>query len=409
MDFIEEHFVPIIEDTWRKQVEEWDFGQPMRPDWDRDGVVEIIITDPPFALFDGAGTYTVSTVSGGHPYPERRIWWRASFGQFLNYDTLESAYKAVFAHEFFHLMQWNALLPSGRALNRWHNVFFEAQAAFAVTLQHPTIEISKDHVVSQQSEYTRAANRFLTSRLNVSYQELETDMTHRYDAALYWRFVYEQYQDAGVVHAALEEMALGYDANIVGAMDDVMNKAFARLDGPFHTFEESLIAFAWANYALRLENGRCSHTELAECKGLYYDPDHMYLSPRPEAQRHYDGGRLSIDGAIPSSYGMDFVEVSLDPSVHNQALTIKFQGKGEFARFHVQIWKLGPGLEGSKPRALTARPQVVPENRNGDRVAAISESDTAAYDRLALIITRLDSNEAADPAGEYQITVESEE
>jgi len=28
---------------------------------------------------------------------------------------LENAYKAVFAHEFFHLMQWNVLLSVGEA------------------------------------------------------------------------------------------------------------------------------------------------------------------------------------------------------------------------------------------------------------------------------------------------------
>ena len=96
-------------------IQAWGFGQPLPPEWDGDGVVEVIITAPPYALFGGTGTYTVSTLSGRRTYPERRIWWRASFGEFLLYDTLENAYKVVFAHEFFHLMQWNIRL-SGSAL-----------------------------------------------------------------------------------------------------------------------------------------------------------------------------------------------------------------------------------------------------------------------------------------------------
>jgi hypothetical protein len=405
VDFIAGQFVPIIEDTWRRQVEEWGFGQPMQPEWDGDGVVEIVITDPPFALFGGTGTYTVSTVSGGRAYPERRIWWKASFGEFLLYDTLESATKMVFAHEFFHLMQWNTLLSAGRPTNRWHNVFFEAQANFATTLQHPEMEIEKNHLSSRQSEYTRAANRFLSTRLNSSYRDMEADRVHLYDAALYWRFLYEQFRDTGVIRAALEEMALGYDADIVDAMDDVMDKALAQFDGPFHTFEESLAAFARANFALRLANGRCTDPELKECQGRYYDPNHAYLRPRLAAERHYDGSRLLLEGAIASSYGMDFVEVSLDPNVHNQALIISFQGKGQSTRFNVQIWKLM--ADEGKLRAITPVPEVIPQNGDKDQVLVISQVDGRTYDRLALIITRLDSDETADPVGAYHITVES--
>jgi hypothetical protein len=406
VDFIEQRCAPIIYDTWQTQTEEWGFGQPLQPEWDGDGVVEIVITDPPFALFGGTGTYTVSTVSGGRAYPERRIWWRASFGEFLMYDTLENAYRAVFAHEFFHLMQWNTVLPARRPTNRWHNVFFEAQANFASTLQHPEVEIEKNHLSSQQSEYTRAANRFLSTRLNSSYQDLEADRVHLYDAALYWRFLYEQYQDTGVIRVALEEMARGYDADIVGAMDDVMDKALARLDGPFHSFEESLTAFARANFALRLENGRCTDAELGDCRGRYYDPNHAYLKPRLAAESHYDGSPLLLEGAIPSSYGMDFVEVSLDPNVHSQALAIRFQGEGHSARFNVQIWKLK--AEEGNLWATTPQPEVIPANADQGHVLVISRIDTRTYDRLALIITRLDSDETADPVGEYQITLESE-
>jgi hypothetical protein len=403
-EFIASQFAPLIADTWHTQVEAWGFG-PLHPDWDPDRVVEVIITDPPYALFGGTGTYTVSTVSGGRAYPERRIWWRASFGEFLLYDTLENAYKVVFAHEFFHLMQWNTLLPAGRPTNRWHNVFFEAQADFATTLQHPEMEIEKNHLSSRQSEYTRAANRFLSTRLNSSYRDLEADRVHLYDSALYWRFLYEQFHDTGVIRAALEEMALGYDADIVRAMDDVMDRALAQFDGPLHTFEESLTAFARANFALRLENGRCADPELKQCQGRYYDPNHAYLKPRLAAERHYDGSRLLLEGAIASSYGMDFVEVSLDPNVHNQALIIRFQVKGAVARFNVQVWKLM--ADEGKLWAITRLPEVIPQNGDKDQVLAISEVDARTYNRLALIITRLDPHETTDPMGQYHLSLEA--
>jgi hypothetical protein len=148
IDFIAGQFAPLIADTWHTQVEAWGFG-PLHPDWDPDRVVEVIITDPPYALFDGTGTYTVFTDAQGHPYPERRIWWFAANNSFQAYDTLENGYKAVFAHEFFHLMQWNVLLSTGQAFTgqptqRWRNLFIEAQAKFAPSVQYPEIELGKN-------------------------------------------------------------------------------------------------------------------------------------------------------------------------------------------------------------------------------------------------------------------------
>ena len=37
---------------------------------------------------------------------------------------------------------------------------------------------------------------------------METDLTDKYDAALYWRFLYEQYGDMAIIRAALEEIAI---------------------------------------------------------------------------------------------------------------------------------------------------------------------------------------------------------
>lgn len=404
-DFVEYVFVPVIVDTWHTQFEEWGFGDPIHPDWDQDKVVEVVVTSPPFALFDGSGPYTVFTDAQLNPVPERRIWWPSTANNFQYYDLLPNGYKVTFAHEFFHLAQWNVLLSTDRPTNFWLSSFVEAQGGFAPSVQYPEIEIEERHVVSDISD-ERVANRFLTQRLNSSYRDLEAETVHKYDAGLYWRFLYEQFNDMAVIRAALEEMARHREPDIVTSLPAVMDHALARLEGPFGTFEESLVAFARANYALRLENGRCASADLAECGGRYFDPKGVYVDPPLEAELAFESAPLTYGGGIPASYGMDFIEVHLDPAAQDRPLTISFQGEGAVARFSVQIWKLGPG--GMKPQAVTLDPEVVPEHADGTLRYVIPQVDTAAYDRLALIVTRLDPDETTDPLGSYTLTLDAQ-
>ena len=105
-------FVPTIVDTWHTQFGTWGFG-PIHPDWDADQVVEIVLTAPPFSLYDGSGPYTVSTYTDGRRYPERRIWLPSNAEILARYDTLDNGFKVVLAHEFFHLAQWNVRLAAG--------------------------------------------------------------------------------------------------------------------------------------------------------------------------------------------------------------------------------------------------------------------------------------------------------
>jgi hypothetical protein len=183
-----------------------------------------------------------------------------------------------------------------------------------------------------------------------------------------------------------------------------MDSAFARVDGPIHNFEESLVAFARANYALRLENGRCAVEAPAACGGRYYDPKGMYATPPLEAELDYTGASLTYDGTIPSSFGMDFIEVSLELGGQDHPLTLRFQGAGPVTHLDVQIWKLSstPG----KPAAITPQPEIVPQQADGAHITVIPHVDTPAYDRLALIITRLDADEGTDQEGAYRIALE---
>ncbi len=401
-DFIEAQFVPIIKNTWRTQVEDWGFGQPLHPEWDADRVVDVIMTDLPFALFEGTGTYSRFEVENGRSFPERRIWWFSSNFSFQAYESLEDGCKVLFAHEFFHLMQWNVLLYTGDPGNLWLS-WIEAQGRFAPAVQYPELELSQEHLTLNDSSYTFAADRFLTQHLDRSYADLEADGGFKYDAAVYWRFVYEQYGSMEYVRAALEEMPRCVSAGAVNGTKCAMDAAFARVDGPFSSFGDSLIAFSRANYALRLETGRCTNPELAECGGRYYDPAGMYTDPRLGAKLDYDGTELSYDDAITTSYGMDFIEVKLERAVHGQPLSIKVQGEGTAARFNVQVWQLGPGY--AKPRPVTPAPESAAQNQDGAHVTVIPQVDTIKANRLALIITRLDPDEAADPIGHYRVTL----
>ena len=200
-------------------------------------------------------------------------------------------------------------------------------------------------------------------------------------------------------------MAYRFDAeDIVGSMESAMDAAFARVGGPFRTFEDSLVAFARANYALRLGNGRCTASDPAACGGLYYDPDNAYVIPPLEANLYYSGSPLIHAGAIPASYGMEFVEVSLYPTVNDQPLVVTLEGQGTAAQFDVQIWKLGS--RGAKPSGITVTPETVPQSDGAAHVYVIPHVDTKTYNRLALIITRIDADEGLDPAGAYTIVLQ---
>jgi len=416
-DFFAAQFGPLILETWRTQFHTWGFG-PIVPGWDTDGIVEIVVTAPPFALFGGTGTYTVSHLQDGTPYPERRLWWYSSSPNFAPYDTLENAYRAVFAHEFFHMVQWNAILSVGGSGQRWDNTFIEGQGKFAPSVQYPELEVRRGHVRGAASEYGVAARHFLQTRMNASYRDLEADRVDRYDAALYWRFLYEQLGDMRIVRAALEEMALRYRPDIEAGIAEVMDAAFARAGGPFASFEESLTAFSAANYALRLENGRCTGEAPGACDGKYLDPDSIYSAPALVAELEVQGaGTVVYSGAVPALGGTDLIEVQLDRSLQDRPLTIAFEGQG--ARFSVQVWKLRSGAGGdssarklgeqagggsTRPRALTPQPERISVNGRDNAVARLSDPDSSGCDRLALIVTRLDAAQG-ELTGSYRLTI----
>lgn len=122
----------------------------------------------------------------------------------------------------------------------------------------------------------------------------------------------------------------------------------------------------------------------------------------------FGAGEQPYPAGIKSSYGMDFVEVVLDDKAKGQPLSIEFHGApGSEAEFSVQIWKLmDDGTGTSWQPSLTAvspAETLIRRGVDGNLFYTIPEIDTKTFNRLGLIITRLDSGEDAGPAGAYTI------
>jgi hypothetical protein len=206
---------------------------------------------------------------------------------------------------------------------------------------------------------------------------------------------------------------VGSSTDLVGKVPEIMDRALEGSSCPFKTYEESLIAFARAIYALQLDGGRCIEPGTPAGCG-FYDPYGLYYDP-PLSTITYTGTTITYTGAdqrhqdgIRSSFGMDFVDVILDPAADGQPLTLEFHpAPGADAKFNVQLWKLmGSGTRARPqrvPAGMTTTEVLTGANLDGHLFYDIPAIDTTAYNRVGLIITRLDANEGLDPAGEYTI------
>ncbi len=245
------------------------------------------------------------------------------------------------------------------------------------------------------------------------------------NAALYWRFLYEQcggMQDGredpsagmAVVRRTLstlyskEVVDIASSTDLLVGLPRIMDGTLAKSSScPFRTFEESLIHFSRAIYALTLGSGRCTEPGLPLGCGLY-DPNGLYAYP-PVRTLTYDGADHPQSwGVLRRSFGMVFINVELDAATSGQPLTLEIEGAlGADAELSVQVWKLvGKGPD-ARPRPVaeqTPGPEVLGTLRGEGRLTyTVPVIDLAEFDRLALIITRVDAAEHSDPIGEYTI------
>jgi hypothetical protein len=344
------------------------------------------------------------------------------------YDTLTDGLMNIFHHELFHSLQRNINQHYGGdgrvggAKNAW-DFFAEGTAVLASSVGQPGVEFSQTQGLRA---YAFNARVFLgragrsPGDLNESYERM-----YPYDAVAYWRFLYEQCggmsnhvedpaagmqvirQALNVLYAG-DVVDIGASTDLVETMPAIMTQALEDSSCPFRTYEESLQAFARAIFLLRLEGGRCTVPGFPTGCG-FYDPHELYDDP-PYSTILYAGEAITYTrlsqpcpAGIPSSFGMDFVEVALHPSLGGQSLTLEFySARGGEAEFAAQVWSLMAPGDGSRPRP--ASPVVLmTKNSDGHLAYVIPAINTAECNRLGLVITRIDAKENLDPEGAYTV------
>jgi hypothetical protein len=442
--YVQTELVPTLLEALRVQTEDWDF--PWQPAWtsyraqDENQRLSVALSDGETWFHGQAPVRGFSGIS-----------LRTKGGVNRNYETLTDGLLSTFHHELFHNLQKGLAQQLGGQgdvdgqKGAW-GFLSEGTAALAESVGQRDIHFSPD---AGARSYISLANGFIgqtdfPGELNRSYGQMIP-----YYAAIYWRFLYEQCDGmadgtenprAGmrIIRRALEELYSGAQVDIGGSSDlvhhlpAVIDQALAgpeAPDCPFQTFRESLQHFARAIYQLRLDGGRCTVPGLptatqtgtpagAAAGCSFYDPNHLYFDP-PVSELTYRGAQVLFAAAdqpyphgIGSSYGIDLVDVVLDPSTQGQPLTIEISGApGADTDFSVEIWRImDSGASGGAEKRLSpvgAPEQLNAQTTDGRLVYTIPEIDTGLANRLGLIITRLDSDEASDPVGAYTITLQA--
>jgi hypothetical protein len=418
--YVQNELVPAMVDAVYTQTDNWDF--PWRQGWSsyrQGGDAERLSV----ALTQGGTWFHGRAPSTAHS----GISINVESKEFSGYDTLTDGIMSVFHHELFHNLQRNINLDAGwdgevdGAHEDW-SFITEGTALLASTVGQSQAEFGlepeKRSYMSKANVYL-AGDEFYEDDLNTSYKTMDP-----YRLSLYWRFLYEQYNQASaqvgdpqigmqVIRQTLNALYAKANFNSSSSIDPVkrlpaiIDQAFASTPhGPFRTYRESLIHFAQAVYALHLENGRWDGTG-SPVGPFLYDPNNAYKEPRIETIT-YSGDSQSYTDGIGASFGIDFVDVVLEKKVNGRSLVIEFSaGPNSQARFNLQVWKLQDKDEGDSPQAIAAQaesPEVVGEfGSRGNVNYTIPEIDTGSYDRLGLIITRVDVDEDQDPNGIYTI------
>jgi hypothetical protein len=189
-----------------------------------------------------------------------------------------------------------------------------------------------------------------------------------------------------------EIVDIGSSTNLVGALPGIMDRVLEGSSCPVRTYEESRVAFARAIYALQLENGRCTASGIPAGCG-FYDPNGLYRSPPVSMVAYvatpitYAEADQPFPAGIRSSFGIDFVDVILDPAADGQPLTLEFYpAPGTDAEFNVQLWRLVDAGGDARPQRVPTQamaPEVLTRtNSDGHLSYVIPAIDTSAYNRL---------------------------
>ena len=418
--YIQTELIPAMMDAFETQTNLW--GLPWYKEWSNYRTDE-----DPKTLSVALGEYSTwfhgPAPSIGHALISIRV-----DGGFREYSNITDGILSVFHHELFHNQQRNISLHFGDKGNiagkdeAW-KLFTEGTAVLASFVGQPTVQFEP---TTRMRAYLKRANAFIGSDdhfigdLNRSYQEVP------YHFAIYWRFLYE---NCGGIKDGLEDPATGMtvirhmlevlykgevvninsSTDVTAALPRILDAALqATPTCAFHSYEESLIHFARAIYLLRLEDGRCSTSDHSNDCG-FYDPQRLYQIPNAEDHMIQTGSTTQINGVIATSYGIDLIELQLDPSTEGKTLKLTFKDISEPEdEFNVELWK-NKKLESTS--GLDAYSDQTSEPRfrrteNGFLALEIGDISMDDFNSLGLIITRMDPDENVEDSGRYLIQVQ---
>jgi hypothetical protein len=374
---------------------------------------------------------------------ERNVWFHGespSLGHSMisirvdgttgEYRNLIDGLMSTFHHELFHNQQRNMSLHFGSQgyisgqEDAW-KLFSEGTAVLASSVGQPAVQFE---ATPQSRSYLKRANAFIGSEgaigggLNQSYKEIP------YHTALYWRFLYENCGGSSergedpatgmqVIHHALEALYKGEivqinsSTEVAKALPLILDHALQSTPScAFRSYEESLVHFARAIYLLRLEDGRCSSSSHGPNCG-FIDPHQVYARPPVDRYSITSDNVTEIGGAIPSSYGIDLIELELSPSVESKRLKLIFtSNSNQNLAFHIEVLKTrcGNEQEGSEHRSIQVDIPISVDMDNGYTTIEIENLSRDDLDGVGLILTRMDPYEAIETTGAYLIQVSVE-
>jgi hypothetical protein len=335
---------------------------------------------------------------------------------------------STFHHELFHNLQRGLYQHHGLAREGAWDMVTEGMAMLASSVAQPEVQLGESW---GRRAYMASAAAYLGDEgaaagdLNTSYGDMS------YNGAAYWRFLYEQ---CAVDRGGAEDPAAGMAVmrrvmaalyareaaqeltpdGFVRAFPGIIDEALQGSSCSVQSHEESLVAFARAVYALRLEGGRCTEGTFGREGCGFYDPHGLY--PRPNADNvRYAGHSLTVNSAqqshpagIASSYGIDLVEVVLEGAAHGGPLTVELHGSpAGSAEFRLEVWRVMAAGQRLLPAAMA--PESAVRRPDGSLSFSLPSVDLTRYNRLGLIITRVDSGERLDPVGSYTLVLHGTE
>jgi hypothetical protein len=417
--YVQTELIPAMVNAFQVQTNSW--NMPWYAEWysqrEEDAPKTLSVA------LDSSGTwYHGEPPSLGHAMISIRV-----DGGLGEYSSLTEGIMSVFHHELFHNQQRNLSLHFGSGGNisgldgAW-KAFSEGTAVLASSVGQPQEQF--DPLAGKRSYFYRA-NAFLGADglnggdLNKSYKQ------EPYHTAIYWRFLYEH---CGGLDNGVEDPAAGMkvirealktlyqkdvidinsSADLAGSLPHVMDVALKNTSScEFDNYEESLTAFARSIYLLRLKSGSCPMVNKYSNCG-FYDPYDLYQRPNAIKLVVAQDKSAQINDKIPSSYGIDLLELGLDPSLRGRTLKITFESKSDSVeQFNIELWHISSSSTGSDAQRLPVHNLVTQavHTENGKAILEVPVPDLVNFDGLGLVITRVDPGEGLENSGLYQITV----